>query len=85
VGSSPDDLITKAPLIAKEIGDSSSEDEDFEGGENQREVKKDDIDAVDEQKFKKLVEGAVAEPVGAGFTLIDQDPLEAARHQQVED
>jgi hypothetical protein len=68
--SIPEELISKAPLLIKEAGaESSSEEEDFEGGANQVEEKKDDIDVVDVNKFRKLL--GEDEAAKDGFMLVD--------------
>ncbi|CDW91170.1 saicar synthase-like protein [Stylonychia lemnae] len=66
-----DGTINKTPLLSSNANLDSDED-DFEAGNNQVELK-DDIDIEDEQKFKKLI-GITDEPP-AEFQLVDADPL----------
>jgi len=51
------------------------------------EEKKDDIDVVDVTKFKRLLESSALisdANIGAGFTLVEQDPLEVQKQKEQE-
>lgn len=70
-----------SPLLSSKA-ELDSDDDDFEGGNNQIELK-DEIDVEDEQKFKKLIGGDLIASSsdlnnnqgGTDFQMIEQDPL----------